>query len=71
MTDLAPFNLRASCDKCGGIMFRWSYWPDTSRMPQDPLAWKNDAPLSPQEHLRLTCANCGWRFAMKTKDAAE
>ena len=70
VTDLASYTNRPDCPKCGGVVFKVNWWPNTSSQPQTVMAWQNgDAPLTPREHLRHTCDRCGWTFAMQPKDA--
>lgn len=69
MTDLAAFTNRPDCIKCGSGVFDWHWYLPSSIGGDADLRDKEFPPVDHREHLRLTCENCGWVFAMQTKDA--
>jgi len=74
MSDLRPFTMQSTCDKCGNQSFAWKWiaaLPEGLTMlnTQQAAMLMAEPQLSQQEHLRLTCLLCGHAFAMRTKDA--
>jgi hypothetical protein len=68
---IAAFTMRPECRKCGTDRFDWQ-WLLPSRLAHDQMARATLVPPAPpEEHLRLTCRNCGWVLDMATKDGGE
>lgn len=61
------FSLRPTCVKCGTERFEW-HWYLPDQFVKGMVAI--NAPQSNEEHLLLSCENCGWSFPMKPKDAS-
>lgn len=56
--DIEAFTNRPICPKCGGDRFTWLY-TEESRSPGRVLTGP---------HLLLSCARCGYTFAMRTRE---